>query len=97
MARRTPASLPLPFPVSSEPARTAGAARRPDRPSRPARRPLRDPGERILGYLEDRDGRTLVRTPDMRLVGWTDRTGTYDAAGRRRLPCAVPEWLLALP
>lgn len=55
---------------------------------------IRDPGRRVIGYLDVRAGRTLVYDARRRLLGWTDPTGTYDRDGRRLRSDREPALLL---
>ena len=58
---------------------------------------IRDKNHRVIGYLEVRGDRTFVRDPRYKLLGWADRTGTYDAFGRKVLESPVPSLLLEKP
>ena len=55
---------------------------------------IRDRDNRVIGYLDMRGDRTFVRDANNNLLGWADRTGTYDKFGRKLLNSSVPSLLL---
>ena len=55
---------------------------------------IRDKSNRPIGYLEQRGDRTFVRDVNYKLLGYTDKRGTFDPNGIKLFNSPAPELLL---